>query len=181
MDIQTLESLTHFDHSQKVAKISRLLAQYAGFPENEVHIIEQAALLHDIGKNSIPKEILQKPGKLTVEEYAIVKKHTTLGHRQIENAAQNLIAAEIVAETHHERPDGKGYFGLTDKEIHPYSRIVAVADVFDALYSKRAYKQAWNVNDVCSYMEKNAGTQFDSTYIKLLLKQINSILALYSL
>ena len=152
MDIQTLESLTHFDHSQKVALINKLLAQYAGFPENEVHIIEQAALLHDIGKSSIPKEILQKPGKLTVEEYAIVKKHTTLGHRQIEDVAKILVAAEIVAETHHERPDGKGYLGLSGNEIHPYSRIVAIADVFDALYSKRVYKAAWNAKQ-SEYMQ----------------------------
>ena len=179
MNLQMLEKLTHYDHSQKVAQISGIIAQSAGYSGKEVNIIEQAALLHDVGKNLIPEVILQKQSALTPEEYAIVKRHTTLGHRQIDDVAQILKAAKIVTETHHERPDGKGYLGLAGNEIHQYSRIVAVADVFDAIFSARCYKPSWAITDVLAYMEQNAGTQFDREYVSLLLERIENVLEIY--
>lgn len=180
MNLQNLEILTHYDHSRKVSQISGMLAKSAGFSPCEAGIIEQAAAFHDVGKNCVPQSILQKNGALTPEEYEIVKTHTALGAQQISDALRILVAADTMAAFHHERLDGKGYpYGLGGKEIHPYARLVAVADVFDALLSKRSYKSPWQLGDVCGYMRQNAGTQFDREYVELLLGLIDTVAALY--
>lgn len=179
MDLITLEKTPHFEHSRKVSQISGLLAKAAGYGPEQVHIIEQAALFHDVGKSYIPAEILFKPGKLTESEFAIVKQHTVLGHQQIKDTLRVLAIADAMANYHHEKYDGTGYHGLSGEGIPLDARLVAVADVFDALFSKRVYKDAWSVDDVLKYMEENAGTQFDKDFIKLLLLQISEILELY--
>ena len=180
MNLQNLEILTHYEHSRKVSQISGMLARRAGFSPREADIIEQAAAFHDVGKSCVPDSILQKNGALTPEEYEIVKTHTALGAWQISDALRVLTAADTMAAFHHERLDGKGYpYGLGGNEIHPYARLVAVADVFDALLSKRAYKNAWSLDDVCGYMRQNAGTQFDSEYVELLLSLTDTVAALY--
>jgi len=180
MNLQNLEILTHYEHSRKVSQISGMLARRAGFSLSEADIIEQAAAFHDIGKSCVPGSILQKNGALTPEEYEIVKTHTALGARQISDALRVLTAADTIAAFHHERPDGKGYpYGLGGNEIHPYARLVAVADVYDALLSKRAYKSAWQLKDVCDYMRRNAGTQFDKEYVELLIDLIDTVAAIY--
>lgn len=174
-----LAKLTHFEHSQKVSEISGILAGYAGYSAQIVDIIRQAALYHDVGKSAIPAEILNKPGKLTEREFEIVKAHTQLGTQKIAQALEVLSAAALIASQHHEKLNGKGYMGLCGEEIHPYARIVAVADVFDALLSKRAYKDAWAVDDILRYMQEGSGVHFDITVIWLLLGHISEILALY--
>lgn len=179
MDMTTLISSTHFEHSQQVAKISALLAELSGYSAEETEIIRQAALFHDIGKTEIPPAILNKPGRLTPEEFRTVRKHTTLGQNQLAREVQALNAATIVAMQHHERLDGSGYLGLEDQDIHPYARLVAVADVFDALVSRRSYKAPWDVEKVCAYLLELAGKQFDRRFVALLLSNKAQVMALY--
>ena len=181
MNLQNLVILTHYEHSRKVSQISGMLAKRAGFSSWEADIIEQAAAFHDVGKSYVPESILQKNGALTPEEYEIVKTHAVLGAQRISDALRILTAANTMAALHHERPDGKGYpYGLGANEIHPYARLVAVVDVFDALLSKRAYKNPWQLKDVCDYMQQNAGTQFDREYVQLLLSLVDTVAALYN-
>jgi HD-GYP domain-containing protein (c-di-GMP phosphodiesterase class II) len=179
MDLPTLESMTHFEHSRKVSQISGLLAQANGFDPKTAQVIEHAALYHDVGKSSIPASILYKPGKLTPEEFELVKRHTSIGSRQINKVLRILTLAASLAQYHHESYDGTGYHGLAGEEIPQYARLVAVADVFDALISKRVYKEAWGADKVLKYLEDNAGTQFDNKYVKLLLDSADKILELY--
>lgn len=180
MNLDTLIKSAHFDHSQKVAQISTLLAEKAGFSQSEVSVIGQAALYHDIGKSSIPQAVLNKPGPLTTEEFKIVKTHTENGYEQIMAVIRILLIAAEVAKTHHERPDGTGYMSLSGSEIHPYASLISVADVFDALISRRPYKKAWEVNEICDYFRQNCGTQFDRSFVLILIDSLADVLRLYS-
>jgi putative nucleotidyltransferase with HDIG domain len=179
MNLDGLVKDACFAHSRQVSKISALLAQRAGYAQDEVMVIEQAALYHDIGKTDIPSEILNKPGALTQMEYEIVKTHTALGYERIAEAAKTLTIAAMVCREHHERPDGSGYSGMTATGIHPYSKLIAVADVFDALYSRRAYKESWGIPEIRRYFSEQSGTQFDAEIVQILLLAVENILALY--
>ena len=179
MDITELVQSTQFDHSQQVAKISRLLAEMAGYPASETEIIGQAALFHDIGKTAIPASILNKPGSLTPEEYAVIKTHTAIGQERLSQAVQTLAAAIVVAQQHHERLDGSGYLSMEDKDIHPYAKLIAVADVFDALVSRRSYKEPWSIDRTGAYLQDLAGIQFECRTVALLLSHMDQVLALY--
>lgn len=179
LDLTTLIDNTHFEHSRQVAKISALLARLSGCTEEETEVIRQAALFHDIGKTDIPPAILNKPDKLTPEEFCTVRKHTTLGQNQLAREVQILNAATIVAMQHHERLDGSGYLGLEEQDIHPYAKLVAVADVFDALLSRRSYKAPWDIDRVCAYLLELSGKQFDRQFVTLLLANIPQVKALY--
>jgi HD-GYP domain-containing protein (c-di-GMP phosphodiesterase class II) len=118
-------------------------------------------MLHDVGKLIIPDEILEKPGKLTDEEYAVIKKHTAYGADLLKDVQGDMMKmAYDIALEHHERWDGKGYMGLKGEDINYYARYVAVIDVFDALISKRSYKKAWTVEEAYEEIVKNSGTQF---------------------
>lgn len=181
MQLQTLMANTQFDHSRQVAKISGILAKGAGYSRSETELITQAAAFHDIGKSSIPKEILGKPGPLTAEEFEIVKTHTAIGHQQISDAIQILTVAAVMCRDHHEWMDGVGgYIGLKGENIHPYVRLVAAADVFDALYSRRAYKAPWSIGEIRAYFGEQAGRQFDAQIVALLLSLLDDILPLYA-
>lgn len=169
-----------YEHSQKVSEISGLLAKKAGYSCADVQIIKQAALLHDIGKCEISNEILNKPGKLTPQEYDVIKKHTQLGSEIIKEALLVMLAAYRIANNHHERWDGSGYYGLAGNNIDPFARLVAVADVLDALMSKRAYKDCWSLNEAFSYLDKQSGVQFDREIVSVLLSIPNEISALYN-
>lgn len=179
MNLQAFINKTDFAHSRKVSELSGLLAGYMGYSGSEAEIIEQAALFHDIGKCDIPPEILGKPGGLTSQEFEIVKTHTLLGGERIKEALQILFAAYLVANNHHEKLDGTGYNGLLSDKIHPYAKLVSVADVFDALASKRAYKDAWSIDDVFGYLKNQSGTQFDVEIVAILLAHKNEVAALY--
>ena len=179
MNLQALIDSTNYEHSRKVSEISGLLAKYAGYSCVEAMVISQAALYHDIGKCDISPEILNKPGALTAQEYNIVKCHTQLGRDRIQEALRVLTAASEIAESHHERSDGTGYHGLAAEEIHPYARLVAVADVYDALISKRSYKNALNISEALSYLKDRSGVQFDKDIVTALLAHIDEIVALY--
>jgi response regulator RpfG family c-di-GMP phosphodiesterase len=138
-------------------------------------VLRHAAPMHDIGKISTPDSVLLKPGKLTPEEWEIMKQHPEVG-LSILNGSQRPIlkAAAVIAHQHHEKYDGSGYpQGLKGDAIHPYARIVAVADVFDALSHKRCYKEAWPLEKVTAYMQEAAGTHLDPRYVELLVKNID--------
>jgi len=179
MNLKQLMNNTNYMHSRNVARLSALLAKEAGYPAQEVDLIEQVALFHDVGKTDIPQNILNKPDRLTPEEFEIVKTHTAIGREQILSAAEILFLAARTAYEHHERLDGHGYLNLTEQEIHPYSKLIAVADVFDALYSKRAYKEAWSINDISEYFHGQAGKQFDDSLVTLFFSILQEVLSVY--
>jgi putative nucleotidyltransferase with HDIG domain len=179
MTIQSLAQSTRYTHSQQVSRISKVLARYAGFTAHEVEVIEQAALLHDLGKCEIPDHILNKPGALTDAEFEVIKTHTRIGRERLTEFLQVLAAAAVIASQHHERMDGCGYMGIPGMEIHPYARLVAVADVYDALISRRAYKDAWSQEKVLHYMSSQSGSHFDMKYVSMLLEHVDEVMALY--
>ena len=179
MDLFTLVDNTNFEHSRTVSQISRLMAGRAGFSEKECQVIAQAALCHDVGKAAIPAAILNKPASLTPEEYEVVKTHTEAGYAQITETIQALSIAAVVARQHHEHIDGHGYMRLAGGDIHPYAKLVAVADVFDALYSRRSYKEPWNLGTIRDYFSQRAGRQFDEAAVSLLFSIIGDVLILY--
>lgn len=175
-------SETH-NHTRRVVEYSRLLGKLAGLSEPEVELLTTSAPLHDIGKIGIPDSVLLKPGTLTVEERTIIEKHTVIGYdilKHSENKA--LLSAAIIAHEHHERWDGLGYpIGKKGEEIHIFGRIVSIADVFDALSTKRIYKTTWSLNDVQKYFQQERGKAFDPHLIDLLAQHYHQFEALYSL
>ncbi len=155
-------------HSSRVASLCLMLGARAG--SVDLMMLHICALLHDVGKQSIPEDILSKPGKLTPAEFEQVKRHAKLGSEQIHAMIATLEAAADTALQHHERyGDGKGYLGLVGEEIQPFARIVSLCDVFDALMSRRPYKEPWQLGDALDYVWENAGTQFDPYWAKVLL------------
>jgi putative two-component system response regulator len=147
--------------------MSAQIAQALGLPEAEVELIRRAAPLHDVGKIAIPDSILLKPGKLTPEEYEQMKRHTTLGAKMLSGGRFPLLQrAEEIALTHHERWDGTGYMLLQGETIPLPGRIVAVADVFDALTNERPYKQAWPRNEAIQEIQRQSSRQFDARVVE---------------
>jgi response regulator RpfG family c-di-GMP phosphodiesterase len=162
-------------HIHRMAAYSKLLAKLYGLPDDQVDLIEAAAPLHDIGKVAIPDAVLNKPGPLTEEEMAIMRTHTQNGHDLLvqSNSKMLQVGAEI-ALTHHERWDGSGYpNGLKSEEIPLFGRIINVADVFDALMSKRVYKEAFSLEKTIQLMTDLSGKAFDPTLITLLVENKN--------
>ena len=150
-------------HIKRVSEYSRIIAEQLGLEPGRVEFIRIASTMHDVGKLMIPSEILEKPGKLTDEEYATIKTHTTMGGQLLENVeGEEMHLSRTIALQHHERYDGKGYPAQMHGDgISLEGRIVAVADVYDALTSKRSYKEAWKEEDACQEILRNRGTQFD--------------------
>ncbi|MCU4677444.1 response regulator [Catenovulum sp. 2E275] len=157
-------------HIQRVSEYSRLLAHYyPSLSETDCETIFHAAPMHDIGKIAIPHDILHKPGKLTEAEFEIMKTHTTKAHEILRMSKRKYIqAADVIAQQHHEKWDGSGYpKGLAGKDIHVYARIVALADVFDALIHKRRYKDAWSLDDARTYIIEQKGRHFEPLLVDL--------------
>jgi len=150
-------------HLYNISRICGMVAGALGFQSKEVDTIRNASLLHDIGKVAIPDHILLKPGKLTAEEYDKMKMHTIYGGRILEGAKSKLLeTAYKMSIFHHEKFDGTGYpHGLAGSNIPIEARILAVADVFDALCMKRVYKDAWDIKSAHKYIEDHSGTDFD--------------------
>lgn len=168
------------NHVRRVAGISDLLARKLGFPPEQARQIGTASALHDVGKVGIPDVILGKPGHLTAEEFYLMKTHTTIGHQILKTtggAFFNLAAR--IAHEHHERWDGTGYpQGLAGDKISLEGRIVAIADVFDALSSPRIYKSAWSLNRVISELGKERGRHFDPRIVDIFLENLDHILGI---
>lgn len=150
-------------HIKRVSEYARVIAEQMKIPTDRVEVIRIASTMHDVGKLLIPGEILEKPGKLTDEEFAEIKKHTTYGGQLLENVkGDELQLSRTIALQHHERYDGHGYpSSLAGDDISIEGRIVAVADVYDALTSKRSYKDAWSEEDAYQEILKGKGSQFD--------------------
>ncbi|WP_424950683.1 tetratricopeptide repeat protein [Deinococcus sp.] len=166
-------------HTRRVGELSGHLAQALGLPHETVDLIRWAARLHDIGKIGIPDSVLLKNGRYTPEEFGRMKAHTVIGAKVLEGSTSPLLRmAEEIARTHHERWDGLGYpNGLSGQGIPVSGRIVAVADVFDALTTARLYKPAWSVEEALVEMRTLAGSQFDPVVIDCLLALIDSHLS----
>ncbi len=159
---------TH-EHTQRVGHLAALLARGAGLGDRMVRLVREAAPLHDLGKIAIPDSILLKPGRLSDEEYEVVKTHALLGARVLAGAESELLeVAERIVRHHHERWDGAGYpDGLEGEDIPVVARITAVADVFDVLVHERPYKDSWSVEAAAEEIRKGAGTQFDSAVVEV--------------
>jgi len=165
-------------HSRTVSRISERLAKYANLNRHEIQEIKTAGLLHDIGKIIIPSEILNKNGKLTDKEYEIMKSHPEIGFRILKSARNMLNMAEIVLY-HHERWDGFGYpAGIREDEIPYQSRIITIADAFDAMTNDRTYKNKISYQEAIEELKKCAGTQFDPELIKIVIENFHSIVSI---
>ncbi len=160
-------------HSQRVSDYSAMIAKEYGFTDEQCENLRKAALLHDIGKIAIPDKVLNKPGRLTDEEYAVMKSHVTRGAEILKDFT--LIDHVVEgARYHHERYDGRGYpDGLKGEEIPLYGRIIAVADAFDAMTANRVYRQRQDFDYVLNELHKNRGTQFDPELLDIFLKLID--------
>jgi CHASE2 domain-containing sensor protein len=150
-------------HLKRMSRLCGHLARAAGAPDELADEIEQASLLHDIGKIAIPDGILHKPGRLEPDERAIMQTHTLMGSQLLEGSPSRLLqTAEAIARTHHERWDGGGYpAGLAGEEIPWAGRVAALCDVYDALLTERPYKRAWTVEEALTHIESEAGRHFD--------------------
>jgi len=151
------------EHVSRVAQISRIIAEGIGLEAERCRVIYLAAPLHDIGKIGIADAILSKPGKLSPDELVAMRRHVSIGARILENGSSEIIrTAELIAQSHHEKWDGTGYPDrLSGVDIPVEARVVAIADVFDALCSVRPYKQAWSIDDAYREIVRLAGSHFD--------------------
>jgi len=165
-------------HILRMAHYSKHIARIMGLPVEKQDLILEAAPMHDIGKVGTPDMILLKPGKLTDEEFSIMKQHAVIGYEILNSSSSPLLkeAAEI-ARTHHEKFDGSGYpRGLKGEDIPLFGRIVAVADVFDALTSERPYKKAWSVEQASQMLRDGAGKHFDPACVAAFFEDWHEVL-----
>ena len=164
-------------HVIRMSHFSRILGIAAGLSEVEADDLLHAAPMHDVGKIGIPDRILQKPGPLEPEEWKVMQSHVTIGAEIIgEHEGGMLELARQIALTHHEKYDGSGYpCGLRGEEIPLAGRIVAIADVFDALTSKRPYKRAWTEEEALTFLREQKGRHFDPTLVDLFLEQMDAV------
>jgi putative two-component system response regulator len=156
----------------------QLLAEKAGLAPELCRLIGDASPLHDVGKIGIPDQILLKPGKLTPEEFEVIKTHSEIGRRILgDSSSQLLKTAAIIAHTHHEKMDGSGYpRGLIGAQIPIAGRIAAICDVFDALTFDRVYKKAFSIEKATAILEEGRGTHFDAHLLDLFLASLAEFL-----
>lgn len=165
-------------HVKRVSEYTRIMASCAGYSESQCSQIALAAMMHDIGKLMIPPEILEKPARLTDEEFAVIKTHVTYGEELLKNSPGEVMnMARTIALQHHERWDGKGYLGYKGEDIDPLARLVTVADVFDALVSKRSYKEGWAPKDAFTEIVEQRGKQFAPFAVDIFVKCYDDIYA----
>lgn len=164
-------------HVIRMSKYSHILATAAGFSDSDADLLMNAAPMHDIGKIGIPDQILKKPGKLTADEFGVMKTHCRIGADVIGNDDSELLQlARLIAETHHEKWNGSGYpQGIAGEEIPLTGRIIAVSDVFDALTSERPYKKAWPTEKAVDLLKEEAGTHFDPDLVPLFLEHLDEV------
>jgi len=164
-------------HVIRMSHFSRILGVALGMSENEADDLLHAAPMHDVGKIGIPDRILQKPGPLDPDEWKIMQSHVTIGAEIIgEHDGGMLHLAREIALTHHEKYDGSGYpRGLRADEIPLVGRIVAIADVFDALTSKRPYKKAWTEEEALNFLREQKGRHFDPQLVDLFIEQMPAV------
>lgn len=168
-------------HVKRVALYSKILARAYGLSPVEVDTIYSASPMHDIGKMAIPDDILCKPGRLDDDEMDVMKTHAAIGHDMLKSSKRDTLKmSAIIANEHHEKYDGSGYpKGLKGEAIHIFARIVALADVFDALGSRRAYKKPWTMDDILAFLKKESGKHFDPKLIELFFENLAEIQAIH--
>lgn len=166
------------DHLHRMSRYVRVIAEGLGLPEREVEVLCDASPMHDVGKIGIPETILFKPGPLDTREWEVMKRHSTIGARILAGSPSVLLqAGEVIARTHHEKWDGSGYpSGLSGDRIPLWGRICAVADVFDALTTKRPYKDAFSNQKAFALLEEGMGKHFDPVLVDVFLEQQERIL-----
>jgi putative two-component system response regulator len=159
-------------HTHRVGDTAAEVAAALGWDDHQVQLMRKAAPLHDVGKIGVSDLILLKPGKLTDEEFATIKTHAVLGAQMLSGGRSELVQmAECIALTHHERWDGRGYpRGLSGDDIPIEGRIVAIADVFDALTNERPYKRAWPIDEALAEIQAQSGRQFDPAVVEAFMK-----------
>ncbi len=171
-------------HIRRVAEMCSLLATYhPSLTKEDADTLFHASPMHDIGKMTVPHDVLHKEGRYTEEEFEIMKSHTTNAFNLLSGSSRKLIkAAAIIAHEHHEKWNGTGYpRQLSGNDIHIYGRIVALADVFDALTHNRCYKRAWPITEVIEYIESHKATQFDPQLVEILMEHIDEFVAISEL
>ncbi|WP_136806455.1 HD domain-containing phosphohydrolase [Desulfosediminicola flagellatus] len=177
-EIGETRSMETGHHVRRVAEYSYLLAKLYGLTEEEAALLKLASPMHDIGKIATPDAILNKPGKLTADEFEIMKRHATVGYEMLDHSTRPILkTAAIVAGEHHEKWDGSGYpHGNSGEDIHIFGRITALADVFDALGSTRVYKDAWPLEEIIELINKEKGGHFDPELVTLFLGELDQFL-----
>ena len=170
VNIKTFDNYT-YEHSIAVSVYSAMIGISYGFSENEVRKLAIGGMLHDIGKNCIDYNILNKPEKLTPEEYEQVKTHPLFGYNMLNKNTSISATSKIVILEHHENEDGTGYpRKLKSNEIYKFSKIVHIADVYDALISERPYKKAMNPKDAIDYIIEKSGTMFSEEFVNVFIQ-----------
>lgn len=172
-------------HILRMAHFSQIIARGMGLSESDQYLLLEAAPMHDIGKVGIADKILLKPGRLEPEEFEIMKRHATIGYELLQGSSSRVLQAGAeIARGHHEKFDGSGYpQGLQGEDIPIFSRIVAVADVFDALTSERPYKKAWDVEAAVDFLKAGSGSHFDPACVTAFLNawdDVQQVRARYS-
>jgi len=172
-------------HILRMAHFSQIIARGMGLSESDQYLLLEAAPMHDIGKVGIADKILLKPGRLEPEEFEIMKRHATIGYELLQGSSSRVLQAGAeIARGHHEKFDGSGYpQGLQGEDIPIFSRIVAVADVFDALTSERPYKKAWDVEAAVDFLKAGSGSHFDPACVTAFLNawsDVQEVRARYS-
>ena len=180
-DIVESRSKETGQHIVRVGRCAYHLARLAGLSEEIANLILVASPMHDVGKIGIPDAVLNKPGKLTKDEFDEIKRHTTVGHELLSRSDRPLMrAAAIIAHQHHEKWNGKGYpRGLSGEDIHIFGRIVGLVDVFDALSSPRSYKPALPFEQVAEMIAEDRGEHFDPTLVDLFLAHYDEFIEIF--
>lgn len=171
LSMREIDDLT-YAHSVNVAITSRVLGGWLGFSEEDLDVLTLAGLLHDVGKCAVPNNILQKPASLTTEEYEVMKKHPVLGYDLLYTEDIDM-RIKLAALQHHERCDGSGYpYGTKQSQLEPFSMIVSIADVYDAMTADRVYRDGICPFDVIAEFQQNSFTLFHPQYIMIFLSRI---------
>ena len=170
------------NHIFRIAKYSRLIAQLIGLDKEQVDLIEKASPMHDIGKIGISDMILLKQGRLTNSEYDIMKSHSQIGYEILKDSPSvYLQVASRIALGHHEHFNGRGYpYAMRGDEIPIEARVVAIADVFDALTSERPYKNSWPLEEALVYIKNQRGRQFDPDCVDVFLANFDAVKRIYN-
>lgn len=170
-EMSETKSLETGEHIKRVSEYMKVLGRASGFDEEYNEKVATASMMHDLGKLMIPEEVLDKPGKLTDDEFSIIKSHVLYGEALLKDCPGEIMKlAAIMAKEHHEKWDGTGYLGMKGKEIAYISRLIAVCDVFDALTVSRSYKKSWTVEEAYEEIIKGSGKHFDPAVVRLFIK-----------
>ncbi|MDF2548009.1 MAG: metal dependent phosphohydrolase [Anaerosolibacter sp.] len=172
VDIKSMDNYT-YEHSVNVTVLSLVLGAELRLSKNDLYDLGIGAMLHDIGKAFLPKEILLKKGKLTDEEYAVAKEHTTRGYNYLKELYSIPGPARIIALQHHEKVDGTGYpSGLTGNKLSKLAKIIAITDTYDAMTSDKPYKKAVSPQEAIEYIMGSAGTHFDFEIAQTFVRKV---------